>query len=125
MSFIQSSSFNVLYTRKLKETGRFYKSIGSEIKESTKDKVVVGIGDFDLHFILGSREPFGEYKYIAESNEYGNGNIFYLESDSLEEDFNRIKDAGGVIKSEIFNNLWSCKEFLFEDPNGYKFAVYE
>lgn len=125
MAFKRNSSFNVLYTKNLEETEQFYKAIRAEIKESAEDKVVVRIGDFDLHFILNSAEPFEAYKYIADSKEYGSGNIFYIESENIEEDFNQIKQAGGIIQSEILDNLWECKEFLFEDPNGYKFAVYQ
>jgi len=44
-----------------------------------------------------------------------------LEDDKVKE---LIVQAGGLIKAGVFENLWNCKEILFEDPNGYKFALY-
>lgn len=125
MSYQKNSSFNVLYTKDLVKTKEFYSAIQAEIKQLEDDKVVVGIGDFNLHIILADTEPFEEYKYIADSKEYGSGNIFYIETDNIEETFDLVKKAGGKIQSEIKENHWECRELLFEDPNGYKYAVYE
>lgn len=125
MNFLKNSSFNVLYTKNLELTEKFYKTIGAEIQKVESDKVVVGIGDFDLHFILAQSEPFEEYHFVANSNEYGSGNIFYIEVENLENLFELVENAGGKIKSQIKENHWDCKEFLFEDVNGYKFAAYK
>ena len=37
----------------------------------------------------------------------------------------QISEAGGTLKSPIFDNRWDCRELLAEDPNGYKFAFYQ
>ncbi len=123
--FIKDSSFHVLYTYNLQATHNFYKSLGTEIKQVEDDKVVVQMGDYSLHFILYSTEPFEEYKYITLKNDYGNGVLFYTEVENLEDAVEKVKQAGGTIKSQIMDNHWGCKEFLFEDPNGYKFSFYK
>jgi predicted enzyme related to lactoylglutathione lyase len=119
------SSFNVLYTTDIEKTHQFYKKMGATIKQLEKDKVVVNIGSFELHFILNTTEPFEKYRYIAVPKNYGQGIIFYLLTDNIHDLPKQIEEAGGTLKSEVFENLWESYELLFEDPNGYKFAAYQ
>jgi len=123
--FKPNSSFLVLYTDNISATHDFYKAIGAEIKQLEEDKVVVKIDGHEMHFILDSTEPFEEYKYIAKKNDYGNGTIFYVEVDNIDEFYKLVESSNGSLKSKIFENKWGAKELLFEDPNGYKLAVYQ
>jgi|GEM_PF-3056481 len=123
--FKQTASFNVLYTTDVIKTHDFYQKLGLEIKQFETDKVVVSFGSFDLHFILNTTEPFETYKYIADPSKYGQGVIFYIETDSIQEDQKLVVSLGGTIKAEVFKNHWGYQELLFEDPNGYKFALYQ
>lgn len=123
--FKPNASFLVLYTTNVSQTHDFYQKLGCEIKEVADDKVVVKCGDFDLHFILDSTEPQDSYRYIAKPGNYGQGVIFYLETENISVTQQQITDAGGTVKAPVFDNHWGCKELLFEDPNGYKFAVYQ
>lgn len=123
--FKDNSSFNVLYTSNIAKTYDFYKAIGGIIEKLEEDKVVVKFGSFELHYILDSTEPFEEYKYITIPDNYGQGVIFYIETDNIDQMPNLITKAGGALKSDIFDNKWGCKELLFEDVNGYKFALYQ
>ncbi len=123
--FKQSPSFHVLYTTDVKKTHDFFVSLGVEIKQLADDKVVVTFGPFELHYILNTTEPFIEYRYIAEPGSYGQGIIFYIESTQIADDQQRVEKAGGVIKAPVFLNNWGYQEVLFEDPNGYKFALYQ
>lgn len=123
--FKPEGSFNVLYTTDVEKTAHFFEKLGVTIKQHKTDKVVVGFGSFDLHYILDTTEPFEEYKYIALSEQYGQGVIFYIETNDIEQVAERIPDAGGTLKSPIFDNKWNCRELLAEDPNGYNFAFYQ
>ncbi len=123
--FKRDQSFIVLYTKDVDATNNFYTALGGEIKEKADDKVVVGFGGFDLHFILASSEQVAEYKYIADAEHYGAGVIFYIETDDIAAAYAAVATAGGATKSEIYDNHWGSKEFLFEDNNGFKFAVYQ
>lgn len=123
--FNTKNSFNVLYTADVEKTANFFENQGVHLGERDGEKVVVKLGSFDLHYILNTSEPFEEYVYIATPDGYGQGVIFYIETTSIESVFDKIKKAGGEIKSSIFENKWGCLEFLAEDPNGYKFAFYQ
>jgi uncharacterized glyoxalase superfamily protein PhnB len=123
--FSLSNSFNVLYSRDIEKTINFFEKLSVTIKEKAADKVVVGFGSFDLHYILNTSEPFEEYKYIAAPEHYGQGVIFYIETSDIKQVMEKIPEAGGTLKSSIFDNKWGSKELLTEDPNGYKFAFYQ
>lgn len=123
--FIKKSSFHVLYTENIQATHDFFQSINAEIKEQDENKVVVVAGDFELHYIQASSEPFVAYKYIAKSKNYGEGIIFYVEVEDLEYLQSLIEPSGGSLITQIQLNHWNCREFLFEDPNGFKFVAYK
>lgn len=123
--FLPEASFQVLYTTDIEKTFTFYKLLGFEVKKHETDKVVIGIDSLDFHFILNTTEPFDAYKYIANNNNYGQGVIFYIGTSDIKEAYKKVGAAKGTIKTEIFQNHWNAKEFLFEDPNGYKFAMYQ
>lgn len=123
--FNSEKSFNVLYTTDVEKTADFFKSLGITPRKHEADKVVLEFGGFDLHYILHYTEPFAEYDYIAEPGNYGHGIIFYIKTDDIEAVAEKIRNAGGTLKSEIFENKWDGKELLVEDPSGYKFAFYQ
>ena len=123
--FKTDSSFIVLYTTDILQTEKFFRKLGAEIKQLESDKVVVKLGSFDLHFILNTTEPFAAYQYIAMSENYGQGVIFYIETENIVQEKEKIKYAGGTLKTDVFENHWGYLELLFEDPNGYKFALYQ
>ncbi|MEL6805358.1 MAG: VOC family protein, partial [Bacteroidota bacterium] len=71
---------------------------------------------FDLHFSW----------YPYHSVVMGLGVFcFYIKTDHIEEVAKKAGEAGGVLKTEVFENHWDGKELLVEDPNGYKFAFYQ
>lgn len=122
---VADSGFIVLYTREVEKTEAFYRMMGGEIGEFTREKVVVSFAGYALHFVLDISEPFEEYRYVAETGEFGRGSILYIESDNLEQDWDRVLEAKGTITSEILVNHWGAREFLFEDPSGCVWAVYQ
>ncbi len=123
--FSSKNSFNVLYTIDVEKTAKFFEKLGVTIKQQEADKVVVSFGAFDLHYILNTTEPFEAYKYITVPESYGQGVVFYVETTDINHVAQKLPEAGGMLKSEIFENKWSCLELLTEDPNGYKFAFYQ
>lgn len=123
--FKSGGSFNVMYIKDVNTTHDFYKKLGLEITELEAERVTVKFDTFDLHFVLNSSEPFDAYKYVAAPENYGNGVIFYVETDQIEALQRLIPTIGGEVKSEIIENLWGYNELLFEDPNGFKFAAYQ
>lgn len=122
--FKNDSSFNVLYTTDVHKTYQFFKGLGSTIRQYEEDKVVVSFGTFDLHYILDVTEPAAAYQYITKAP-LGQGIIFYLETTQIQEASKLIVSSGGTVKTSVFENHWGYQELLFEDPNGYKFALFQ
>jgi len=120
-----NSTFHVLYISNVETTHNFYKSINAEITQLEEDKVVVQMGGYILHFVLDSSEPWDEYRIATSKEGRGQGILFYIEVENLETAKDLVKDAGAKFHSEIKENWWNGKEFMFEDPDGYKFVVYK
>lgn len=118
----QENSFIVLYTDNLQKTANFYTSLGLSIKELDERKCVFQFGTLDVHF--NNIEDIPEYAYIYDQRKQS-GVLFYIEVENTNTAFEKVKNAGGTIKSQIANRPWDTKEFLFQDPNGYSIVFYE
>ena len=123
--FSPDSSFVVLYSTDIARTRGFFEKLGVIPTEFTDEKCVVSIGSLELHYILNTSEPFEAYKYIARPGGFGQGAVFYIETTDIDALPQLVVQAGGTLKSEIFENQWECRELLVEDPEGFKFAFYE
>ncbi len=122
--FTDSSAFLVLYTKKLDATKLFYSNIGISPIEEEDSKFVVRLGDYEIHFIDPSSETNQSYIFNSEK-EFGYGGFMYLGTRNITKTFNIIEQAMPNKISEITDNQWESKEFMFEDINGYKFVVFE
>ena len=122
--FNSNRSFHVLYTTNIEQTANFFQKLDITPLKHESDIVVVQFCGFELHYILNTTEPAEAYQYITTPSNYGHGAIFYAQINDLENAAEKIKDAGGMIKADIYKNHWGGEEFLLEDPNGYKFALY-
>lgn len=123
--FNSENSFSVLYTTDVEKTATFFQKLGITPRKHEADKVVLEFGGFDLHYVLYTTEPAPAYQYITEPQKYGHGVLFYIKTDNIAIVAEKIRDAGGVLKTEVFTNHWNGQELLVEDPNGYKFAFYQ
>lgn len=123
--FKTASSFLVQYVKNITITHNFYQDIGATIEKLESDKVVVKLGDFEIHFVQQETEPWQEYKYITVDSLRGQGVLFYIEVENISEIRAKIDSAGGKIVTDLKENWWDGKEFLCEDPDGYKLVFYE
>ena len=63
---------------------------------------------------------------ILQSQVYADTELFfYIKATDIDLVARKVTEAGGVLKSEVFDNKWNARELLVEDPNGYKFAFYQ
>jgi catechol-2,3-dioxygenase len=122
--FTDNSSFMVLYTNDLENTRKFYDLIKVRLIEEEENKLVYRLGDYELHFILSSSEAIEAYKYSSKGI-LGQGALMYVGSSNIVKTRELILKSSPSKVTEIVDNHWESKEFLFEDPNGYKFVVYE
>lgn len=123
--FINDSSFNVLYITDVEKTHNFYKELGAKIIDKQEDRVVVKLADFNFHFIKEDTEPFDEYLHATRPSGRGQGNLFYIEAGDLDELHFELKNNAIGGTTSIFTNMWGGREFLLEDPDGYKLVFYK
>lgn len=123
--FKPNSAFQLLFSSNLIETQKAFEQIGATTKEVEYRKYVCEIGDYELHFCLDTEEKIPEYKTIAHQTPRGYGIIFYIGIENLEEVYQKAQNIPGRILNEIADQPWGCREFLWQDPNGYYFAFYQ
>jgi predicted lactoylglutathione lyase len=121
--FVPDSGFVVLYSNDIESTKLFYNQIGGEVIESDDTKLVVALGNLELHFVLSSTEKFENYQFITKQP-VGQGIILYIGVENLEDTKSFVETAGSPTIFPIQANHWGTEEFLFEDPNGFKIVVY-
>lgn len=122
--FTDGSIFQVLYSNNLEGTKEFYNRFGVDCIEEEEYKLVYKISDYELHYISPEGESNEGYKYNAKGG-LGIGSMFYVGSMNIELVHKKLSLFSTYNLTSIVDNHWGSKEFLFEDPNGYKFVVYE
>jgi hypothetical protein len=116
--------FSVNYISNVGETIEFWKSLGVKIIEHTQDKVVIDLGNFQIHYILETTEPFAEYQFATDTNGRGRGVLYYFEAEDLGGFYDKVKSLSPKHLTPLKNNHWDGREFLFSDPDGYLFVAY-
>lgn len=119
----KDASFIVLYSSKIPETKTFFESLSCEIIEYEPEKCVVRFGSHELHYVTS--EPIKAYAFISDQQSESKGLILYAEVDSLVGLPETVVQNGGSLLSEVVTTPWDTQEFLFNDPNGYHFVLYQ
>ncbi len=123
--FKTDTAFQLLFSSDLLLTQKAFELIGATTKEAEYRKYVCGIGDYELHYCLDTEEKIPEYKQLAHQTPRGYGIIFYIGVRDLDEIFTKAQNAPGKLLNTIADQPWGCREFLWQDPNGYTFAFYQ
>ncbi len=122
--FNDDSNFVVLYTNNLDETKKFYNSIEAYLVEEEDNKVVYKLGGNEIHFVNSQYQTNLSYAY-NNIGIIGQGVLFYIGTGNIKKTFKKIASIKPKNMTDIKDNNWESKEFLFEDNNGYKFVCYE
>lgn len=110
----------------LKESLKFYQTIGFNIDYERKEDKFVFISMGEIQFML--QEISEDDKWTVAKLEYpfGNGINFQLDLNDVTLIYNKIKEKNYKIAFELEENcyrqnnkLWRSKEFLVQDPDGY------
>jgi len=119
----KQDSFVVLYSHDINKTLSFFRSLEAKIIEASDEKCVISIGGFELHYV--TREPIPSYQFVRNMKTESNGLILYVAVDDVFIYRSKISKSEGRVLSEIITTPWETKEFLFNDPDGYHFVMYE
>ncbi len=122
--FNPESNFVVLYTNNIQAIKNFYKALPIGIIKDKESKFSFILGGIELHFVESSTEETLQYRYNTEGR-YGQGVFYYLACAEIENLYQIVSEAKPIKQSAITDNHWDSREFLFEDPSGYKFVIWE
>ncbi|MCA9381673.1 VOC family protein [Candidatus Dojkabacteria bacterium] len=120
----ESLPFIVKYASAIKETTNFWSDLDFSIVENEEDKVVIDLGQLEIHYVDENTEPFEEYKFATAKQGRGIGSLIYLEIEGLSELFKKLRKLSPRILTEIKANHWDGREFMFSDPDGYLFVAF-
>jgi predicted enzyme related to lactoylglutathione lyase len=122
--FNPESNFVVLYSRNIELTKNFYQLLPIEIIKDQESRFSFTFAGLELHFVEDSTEEIQEYRYNTEGR-YGQGFAYYLACTEIEQFHQIVLESKPAKQTRIIDNDWGSREFLFEDPSGYKFVIWE
>lgn len=118
-------NFLVLYSNNIQNIHDFWSRLHVPILESEIDKCVIQLGGIELHYVLDTSEEIESYLFATKKEGRGIGNLHYFEVESIDTFFDLVAQINPSKLTDIKHNHWGGKEFLFSDPDGFLFAVYE
>ena len=87
--------------------------------------MVIDLNGYELHYVLESTEPFEEYFFATNKNNRGMGSLIYFNTDDINELHSEATKLSPNKITNVKENLWEGREFLFSDPDGYLFVAYK
>lgn len=120
--FTDNPSFIVLFTLNLEETKQFYLSLKAKIIEEEQNKIVIILGENELHFVNSKGVPDSNYQLEISAQ---NSLLIYIGTKNIKKTYTTILKLNPIYITPIKPNDWESKEFMFHDNNGYKFVCYE
>lgn len=123
---IFNQSIPELSVTNLKESLKFYKTIGFKIEYERPENKFVFISLNQIQFMLQEISKDEKWSLAPLTYTFGNGINFQLDVKNLDEIYNNLKSANYKISFDIQENwyrkdniLYGSKEFLIQDPDGY------
>ena len=110
----------------LKESIKFYKTIGFKIEYERKEDLFVFLSMGEIQFMLQEITETDKWDVAPLTYPFGNGINFQLEVDNVQYIYDSLIKDGYKITFDIEENwyrkdnkLLGNKEFLVQDPDGY------
>ena len=110
----------------LKESIKFYKTIGFKIEYERKEDLFAFLSMDEIQFMLQEITENDKWDVAPLTYPFGNGINFQLEVDNVQYIYDSLKKNGYKIAFDIEENwyrkdnkLLGNKEFLVQDPDGY------
>lgn len=111
----------LLYVSDLDKTASFYGKLGFEIAKRTENKVVVKLGDFELHCYDQSKVFFKQ----DVDRFKGAGVFIYISADDVDGKYSELMSKGLQPSGKPKDFEWENKEFAIKDPDDYKIIFYK
>lgn len=122
---IKSVSGIVCYVNDLKQTVKFYRTLGFKFKEVAKFHAKGFSNWFWIDFIVASSEEKPAFKKEAHAKQKGAGSFLYLSVDDVNKAYQELKRKGFQPATEPRDWPWGNREFVIRDPDGYKLVIFK
>lgn len=109
-------------TTRLAESQAFYtKYLGFETIYEADWFVLLKRGDYELGFMrpeLSAQNPLFQPAF-------GGGSWLAFETEDVEREYTRLKQAGAPIVTEIIDEAWGDRHFVIRDPSGIGVDIFQ
>ena len=103
---------------------KFYKKLGFAVVRSTEQSATVRLDQFEL--VLVTMRDEEEFNGDALSSAKGKGIYIYVHVDeNVNSYYKKLIQRGIVPRTEPRDWPWGNREFVVEDPDGYKLCYYQ
>lgn len=103
---------------------KFYKKLGFTVVRSTEQSASVRLDQFEL--VLVTMRDEEEFNEDALSSVKGKGVYIYVHVDeNVDSFYHKLIQNGVTPRTEPRDWPWGNREFIVEDPDGYKLCYYQ
>jgi catechol 2,3-dioxygenase-like lactoylglutathione lyase family enzyme len=122
---LKSVSGFVCYVKDLDATAKFYESLGFLKSSQDKDRLSFRLNWFWIDFHPQDKENIPEFQKEAKLEPRGAGIFIYLSVENVDEYYNLLIQKGLKPASEPRDYPWGNREFMINDPDGYKLVFFK
>jgi predicted enzyme related to lactoylglutathione lyase len=113
------------YVRNLKKIAEFYEALGFQFKTREQDRVSVYLNWFWIDFLpIGKSEGSG-FRKESDLDDKSAGLFLYISVDNVDDSYKSLLSKGLKPAGEPQNTSRGNREFLINDPDGYKLVFFK
>lgn len=116
----------ICLVKNLQKSIEFYKALGFEFKKSVPDvSATAYLNWFWIELLLENRTVTSEFKDDLKVTKRGAGQYVHISVENIDEYHKYLLANGIKPSSEPKDYPWGSREFVIQDPDGYKLVFFE
>lgn len=116
----------ICLVKDLDKSSAFYKSLGFEFKKNVPDvSATAYLNWFWIELLLDSKIVTNEFKPDAKVPTKGAGQYIHISVENIDDYYQNLLEKGLTPLAEPQDYPWGNREFVIQDPDGYKIVFFE
>lgn len=109
----------------LDKTAKFYEKLGLKIKDRTSNRLIIYLNWYRIDFFTVGKDDNATLQKEAKIKDKGTGVYLYFSVDSVDDTYKEVVKLGLKPMAEAEDESWGNREFILEDPDGYKIVFFK
>lgn len=122
---LKSAAGYACYVKDLDKTLAFYESLGLPAKERTANRAIIYLNWYRIDFLAADTYNPAEVQAELNSDTKGTGVFLYFSVDDVDAAYVEAVKLGLKPACEPHDVAWGNREFIIEDPDGYKLVLFK